>query len=330
MNYIDKFHHIPSQLIQGENHACFLSIVVPTYRNAEGVKKVLDSVLGQDTEIDFNVIIVDNEATSEPNQTGTMLRSFADTKNVVYYKNQENLGMYGNWNRCFELSKSEYVLMLHADDYLLPSCLREVGFLLKTRRKITALYLNRYSVTDGAEPFSWGNKPTWKSRLKRRVGKTLHHVKAMDYLFGFCLTAPTGFVCRRDVFMASGGFNIRSGCYPGDTELALFLARGGKVWFYDIPLVVKREGNGNDGSNKAVTSALIPPHQTVYAVAFAESRILFKPFLLSMRLVSIMDGFNLEKKDIDILLDDKYFSQSYRKRYRLYGLIYYYFSFFWR
>lgn len=330
MTYIEDYRFIPSHLVQGENKACFLSVVIPTYRNMSGVLRAVESVLCQVTKLDFNVIIVDNEASSNPNDTEIMLRRFADNKKVVYYKNEENLGMYGNWNRCFEQSKSEYVLMLHADDYLLPHSLEEVWHLLKKYPHICAFYANRYSATYSVEPTFFETIPGWKTKLKRRLCKVIHHVKPEDYLFGLCLTAPTGFVCRSDVFMASGGFNTRSQRYPGDTEFALSLARKGKIWFYDVPLVVKQEGNGNDGSDKTITSALIPPHQTIYKAAFINSRIPFKSFLLSMRLISIMESFGLEKKDVSLSFEDKYFSKRYKIYYRLYRLIYYYFGFVWR
>jgi len=40
---------------------------------------------------------------------------------VSYHRNEKNLGIGGNWNRCLELAKTEFVTLLHADDVLLPS-----------------------------------------------------------------------------------------------------------------------------------------------------------------------------------------------------------------
>ena len=34
---------------------------------------------------------------------------------MKYYKNEKNIGMYGNWNRCIELSNGEYLTILNDD-----------------------------------------------------------------------------------------------------------------------------------------------------------------------------------------------------------------------
>ena len=39
--------------------------------------------------------------------------------NIKYYQNEKNIGLFGNWNRCVELSTSKWVAMLHSDDEIL-------------------------------------------------------------------------------------------------------------------------------------------------------------------------------------------------------------------
>ena len=36
----------------------------------------------------------------------------------MYMKNEENIGMFGNWNRALEVTRTKYVVLLHDDDWL--------------------------------------------------------------------------------------------------------------------------------------------------------------------------------------------------------------------
>jgi glycosyltransferase involved in cell wall biosynthesis len=49
-----------------------------------------------------------------------LVRSCADAR-FRYVKNDRNLGMAGNWNRCIDLAETDLVQLLHEDDELAPS-----------------------------------------------------------------------------------------------------------------------------------------------------------------------------------------------------------------
>ena len=57
---------------------------------------------------------------------------FVNTGKLRYYKNVQNIGLFGNWNRCFQLACGKWVVLLHDDDLIFDD------FLLKT-----VYYLNR-------------------------------------------------------------------------------------------------------------------------------------------------------------------------------------------
>src|SRR5204862_858830 len=52
--------------------------------------------------------------------TAELVASFPDPR-VRYVRNERNLGMAGNWNRCLDVAETDLVNLLHNDDELLPN-----------------------------------------------------------------------------------------------------------------------------------------------------------------------------------------------------------------
>lgn len=92
-----------------------LTIAIPVYNRYESFEDALLSAVKQVVKVE--VIVVDNA--SSHNKFEEFTKSI-NLKNVTYYRNTTNLGMYGNWNRCIELCKTEFVMILCSDDLLSP------------------------------------------------------------------------------------------------------------------------------------------------------------------------------------------------------------------
>lgn len=97
-----------------------VSIGMPVYNGEALISETLESILSQTLE-DFELIISDNASTD---RTEEICRAYAlADKRIRYYRNSENLGMARNFNKVFELSKSQYFQWtshddLYAHDYL--------------------------------------------------------------------------------------------------------------------------------------------------------------------------------------------------------------------
>lgn len=135
--YVDnfaKYKHVESIRLYGEhkNISPKVSITIPTYRRPELLKEAVESAINQDGYDDYEIIIIDNDATGEFTvQIIEMLESFASDK-VVYYRNQENIGMFGNWNRCIELATGEWMTILNDDDVVSITYLYKMLFVLQS------------------------------------------------------------------------------------------------------------------------------------------------------------------------------------------------------
>jgi glycosyltransferase involved in cell wall biosynthesis len=96
-----------------------VSICIPTYNRAGMIGKAIESALAQSYP-HLEVIVVDNASTDD---TESIVRQFADSR-MVYYRNDENLGLFGNFNRCLEFAKGDIIHILHSDDFIDPDFTR--------------------------------------------------------------------------------------------------------------------------------------------------------------------------------------------------------------
>lgn len=90
-----------------------VSICIPTYNRASFIHKAIDSALSQ-TYRNIEVIVVDNASTDN---TEEIVSVYADPR-LKYVRNSENLGLFGNFNRCIELYHGDFLHILHSDEYI--------------------------------------------------------------------------------------------------------------------------------------------------------------------------------------------------------------------
>lgn len=90
-----------------------VSICIPTYNRAGMVGKAIDSALAQ-SYTNIEVLVVDNASGDD---IESVIAGYDDTR-LRFFKNKENLGLFGNFNRCIELSKGKYIHILNSDDYI--------------------------------------------------------------------------------------------------------------------------------------------------------------------------------------------------------------------
>jgi glycosyltransferase involved in cell wall biosynthesis len=88
----------------------FLSILVPTYNRADMTIECAKSV-GDNPEIE--IVIVDDCS----NDTEFAKLLDANIQNAKLYRNDTNLGMTKNFNRCMELATGEWFGLIGSDDY---------------------------------------------------------------------------------------------------------------------------------------------------------------------------------------------------------------------
>ena len=99
-----------------------LQIVVPAYNVATYIDRCLNSVLGQDTEYSYQLVVVDDGSTD---QTPSIVDQYDKYSNVTII-HQKNKGFSGARNRGLENLIGEYVMFLDSDDALVPGAVDQL------------------------------------------------------------------------------------------------------------------------------------------------------------------------------------------------------------
>jgi glycosyltransferase involved in cell wall biosynthesis len=112
-----------------------LSVIIPAYNEEAYIKRCIDSVLKQDTDYDFEVIVVDNNSTDD---TPDLLKEYQTSQevNVVLEKRQ---GVFNARNAGAEVAKGDILVFIDADCKLPRNHLQKIGDLFKKNPEIDAV-----------------------------------------------------------------------------------------------------------------------------------------------------------------------------------------------
>lgn len=133
-----------------------VSICIPTYNRADMVGCAIASALAQ-TYQDIEVVVVDNASTDNIEE---VVASFDDPR-LRFVKNEENLGLFGNFNRCIEVARGEFLHILHSDDYIDPDFTETcVAFFYEHPNVALTSTSARLQLLNKTIQFTWAEKNT--------------------------------------------------------------------------------------------------------------------------------------------------------------------------
>jgi glycosyltransferase involved in cell wall biosynthesis len=239
--------HIESVLLWGNPDVApesEITICIPTYKRPRLLKEAIESALNQATGIPYRIIVVDNDPDFDNMELLDLVRSFGQEK-LLYYKNKENLGLFGNLNRCIILAKTRWVALLHDDDLLLEKYVITMSqILLKQEKNIDGL-CNMYKIQ---------NYPFWIKRRRlllflRRIYGCIHNIFSFfssdiikidisaNFFLGDIYGVPTcGMIFKRKKFIESGGFNVQDYRPSNDWFFMIYYAEKYKLFKLKKPI----------------------------------------------------------------------------------------------
>src|SRR5262245_39649307 len=128
-----------------------LTFAIPFYSGIRFLPDALKSVLAQ-RDPNWRALVCDD---GEVPGVEDLVRSFGDPR-IRYYKNEANLGMARNWNRCIDLAETDLVTLLHEDDLLLPGYCGIMRRAAAEHPDATAFYCQAHIIgADGEPAFSF-------------------------------------------------------------------------------------------------------------------------------------------------------------------------------
>jgi glycosyltransferase involved in cell wall biosynthesis len=92
-----------------------VSICLPVFNGEQFLAAAIESVLSQ-TFSDLELVIVDDCSTDQSPQI--IAQYAARDKRIRQWRNSEKAGLFGNYNRCFELASGKYIKPFAQDDIL--------------------------------------------------------------------------------------------------------------------------------------------------------------------------------------------------------------------
>ncbi|MCQ2497614.1 MAG: glycosyltransferase family 2 protein [Lachnospiraceae bacterium] len=175
-----------------------LSIIIPTMNRPLLLKEAIESALNQNTDVDFEIVILNNEGLIEGGNSKTddiILTMNSDR--VMYYKNKSTVISADNWNTLLFLARGKWICMLHDDDVLAPNAVQMLYDATRMNKKIS--FVGCINV-----PFS-GEERVEADLRSIKVKK----VSATEFMYGMPVSLLGAFFDRKKA-IEIGGFENRS------------------------------------------------------------------------------------------------------------------------
>jgi glycosyltransferase involved in cell wall biosynthesis len=99
-----------------------ISFGIPAYNRPALLTETLASIASLEDCSDYEIVVCDDGALPE---TRAIVEKFPPEK-ISFYPNRPPLGAVGNWNKCIDLARGKWVMILHEDDLLYPWYYRSV------------------------------------------------------------------------------------------------------------------------------------------------------------------------------------------------------------
>ncbi len=198
-NYFKEIDDKPAELIWGEKPANKpeVCIAIPTYRRSQTLRESLDSAINQKGDFNYEIIVVDNNPERD-DETEGLMKEYRRHPNIRYYKNSENIGMAGNWSRCYQLAEAEWVVLLHDDDLLSDDYLSEITKCISINN-VDAIFV-KMDV--------FGDEKSITRIINPYITK-LNKLSLYDWFLFPCIT-PSGHIIKKQTIFDLGGFTAQN------------------------------------------------------------------------------------------------------------------------
>lgn len=225
-----------------------VSVCIPTYNNAETIAATLASVWNQ-TYYPIEIVVVDDHSSDG---TWEILQGFRDAhirtdnertaesgdggsdagfpkRTLRIFRNEENLGMAGNWNKSLSLCNGKYLRLLCGDDTLDRDLIRTEVRLFKKHPAILCVSSDTCFIDLNDRKTGYYRR-YFKNGVIEGKEAVRFSVFTRDYL-----GAPLANLFRRDIYEKTGGFD-NNFHYVVDYDFFIRIYLSGKIYILHKPL----------------------------------------------------------------------------------------------
>ena len=210
-----------------------ISVAIPMHGDRAPNVLALVAKLLPDPGPDFEVLVVDNHSPRDPSGNFSAIVD----KRFRFVRNATDVGMVANWNRCVEVSRGRWIVIVHSDDQLVPNAINAI------RSAINAFRREGMICFPGLDDFGRGIL----------IDRNISHPKepeclpagadAAMFLFRNAFYC-SGIIVSRGVYEQIGGFDeaLR---YSADEEFWLRVAASFPIYYDPTRICVYRRGEAN-------------------------------------------------------------------------------------
>jgi glycosyltransferase involved in cell wall biosynthesis len=210
-----------------------VDVFVPCYRYGHFVRECVESVLSQ-SGVSVRILIIDD---ASPDNTAEVAAALAsEDPRVSFIRHIRNKGHIATYNEGIEWASADYMLLLSADDYLLPGALKRAADLMDAHSEVGLTFGNAIELSDS------GNETPRKSRIgATRIlkGPEFIELSGVDSLVPTCSA-----VVRTQLQKRLGGYRHELP-HTGDMEMWLRFAAHASVGFISAHQGVYRQHKAN-------------------------------------------------------------------------------------
>jgi glycosyltransferase involved in cell wall biosynthesis len=193
-----------------------ITIAIPVYNNEKTLKKTLESAINQKTNINYEILVVDD---ASEDGTIEILLEYRDNSKIRIITLETRVSLIDNHNVCLNSSLGNYVIYCHADDILESHAVETIFQKLKQRNYPEKYVFWGYSMTND---FSLNIKRSNNSLDTIIVGQ----YASLPFMYGG--VPPTGTCYSRNSFIEYNGFlSVTHNISPSDMTTMLYLAVNG-------------------------------------------------------------------------------------------------------
>jgi len=250
LDYVDGFavhKDVHSVLIHDSDTSLvpLVSIMIPTYRRPDLLRESVESALAQTSLQPFEVVVIDNDNDPEMSARVDQVIASFDAPNLRLFRNEANIGMFGNWNRCIELARGYWLTILNDDDLLDPFFLTE-SLKIVSKNDLISLVGCKVKTLDERNNKNPATvlgaiRLSAKYILGKLCSQKPHELKVSDYFLSNQHHGCLGVLMKRSVALTLGGFF--PGHYPSSDYIFLVkFAMSNVVYFLPRALASCRIG----------------------------------------------------------------------------------------
>lgn len=202
------------------------TVAIPVYNRREFVGRAIESALAQSVE-GLEVLVVDNCSTDG---SWDVIRSYKDSR-LRPARNDTNVAMFGNFNRCLELARGDYLRFLCSDDCLTTDCLAAELRLMQANSSVVLLNTRGRRVDPRgrllghcAMQLPTGLYPNEEGIYAALWSLAHYAMNPFNY--------PSGILLRRDAALRAGRFDTGM-VMAGDVDFFLRVLLHGDLAVYD-------------------------------------------------------------------------------------------------